>query len=67
LFSAGDCVTVADGPFAGLPITMAGMSYFIYLLTSGKNGTLYVGVTNNLVRRVFEHRTQVPQRPRTHL
>jgi len=38
---------------------MAGMSYFIYLLASGKNGTLYVGVTNNLVRRVFEHRIQV--------
>jgi len=38
---------------------MAGMSYFIYLLASGKKGTLYVGVTNNLVRRVFKHRTQV--------
>ncbi len=38
---------------------MAGMSYFIYLLASGKKGTLYVGVTNNLVRRVFKQRTQV--------
>jgi putative endonuclease len=32
------------------------MEYFVYLMASGKNGTLYVGVTNNLVRRVFEHR-----------
>lgn len=33
------------------------MDYFVYLLASGKNGTLYVGVTNNLIRRGHEHRT----------
>ena len=33
------------------------MSYFVYLLASERNGTLYVGVTNDLVRRVHEHRT----------
>ena len=32
------------------------MTYFVYLLASQKNGTLYVGVTNDLVRRVFEHK-----------
>jgi putative endonuclease len=32
------------------------MDYFVYLLASKKNGTLYVGVTNNLVRRVYEHK-----------
>jgi putative endonuclease len=32
------------------------MEHFVYLMASGKNGTLYVGVFNNLVRRVFEHR-----------
>ncbi|MBI2727574.1 MAG: GIY-YIG nuclease family protein [Polaromonas sp.] len=32
------------------------MDYFVYLLASGKNGTLYVGVTSNLVRRVYEHK-----------
>ena len=31
-------------------------TYFVYLLASGRNGTLYVGVTNNLVRRVAEHK-----------
>jgi putative endonuclease len=31
---------------------------YVYLLASGKHGTLYVGVTNNLVRRVYQHRTQ---------
>ncbi len=33
------------------------MAYFVYLLASDVNGTLYVGVTNDLVRRVHEHRT----------
>jgi putative endonuclease len=32
------------------------MTYYVYLLSSGKHGTLYVGVTNALVRRVYEHK-----------
>ena len=35
------------------------MSYFVYILASQRNGTLYVGVTNNLVRRVHEHREKL--------
>jgi putative endonuclease len=32
------------------------MAYYVYILASRKDGAIHVGVTNDIVRRVFEHR-----------
>ncbi|CAA2154499.1 GIY-YIG nuclease family protein [Methylobacterium brachiatum] len=34
------------------------MAYHVYMLASRLHGTLYIGVTNNLARRVHEHRSR---------
>jgi putative endonuclease len=43
---------------AGHPGDAAQISknYYAYILASAKNGTLYIGVTNDLARRIWEHR-----------
>ena len=33
------------------------MDYFVYILTNKTNVTLYTGITNNLERRLWEHKT----------
>ena len=33
--------------------------YYIYIIASKENGTLYIGVTNNLAKRVWEHKSKV--------
>jgi len=34
-------------------------TYFVYILASKRNGTLYVGMTSNLVNRVYEHKRKL--------
>jgi putative endonuclease len=38
---------------------MRNHNYYVYLLASHKQGTLYTGMTNNLERRVSEHKLQI--------
>ena len=34
-------------------------TYYVYIITNKSNSTLYVGVTNNLERRLFEHKNKL--------
>ena len=35
--------------------------YFVYMLASKRNGTLYIGVTNNLLKRVHQHKNDIAE------
>jgi putative endonuclease len=35
------------------------VTYFVHLLASRRHGTLYLGVTSNLLKRVWEHKNKV--------
>lgn len=38
---------------------MGGRPGYVYIMASGRNGTIYIGVTNDLLKRVWEHREGV--------
>ncbi len=38
---------------------IATKTYYVYILTNRNNKTIYVGITNNLARRVYEHKNKL--------
>ena len=35
------------------------VTYYVYILSNGINGTLYIGMTNNIQRRLYEHKNNL--------
>jgi len=38
---------------------MVEKTYFVYILTNWNNQVMYIGVTNNIVRRIYEHKNKL--------
>lgn len=55
----GGQFALADEAISLVRVLIMIKDYYIYIMTNKKDGVLYVGVTNDLRRRVWEHKTKV--------
>ena len=53
-------VTMGSSVASALRFTAMGNTYWVSILASPRNGTLYLGVANRLRRRVWQHRNGEP-------
>ena len=35
------------------------INYYVYILCSKRNGTLYTGVTSDIIKRIYEHKNNI--------
>lgn len=62
LFNPGIAVYNQEMPaFAGMTFLGFLMPYYLYMMSNGKYGTIYTGVTNNLVSRGKDHRDKTKE------
>ena len=52
-------VSLCHSRESGNPEVMDTKNYYVYILASKRNGTLYIGVTSDLKKRVFEHKNNI--------
>lgn len=45
--------------FQNIQLQLTMKTYYVYITTNKKNGVLYIGVTSDLLRRIYEHKNKI--------